>query len=136
VRGNRFFTVLAAMSLALGIGANPAIYSFMDAILLRSLPVPDPASLVVVKWRSRPTARGEDFVMRSGDGSTYRDGADLNAAIFPFPAFERLREVSAPVLSTLFAHKAAGNLNVLIKGEAELAKGEYVSGDFFRGLAV
>ena len=48
------FTALAALSLALGIGANTAIYSFMDAILLRSLPVADPASLVVVKWRSGP----------------------------------------------------------------------------------
>ncbi len=39
---NRLFTALAVMSLALGIGANTAIYSFMDAILLRSLPVADP----------------------------------------------------------------------------------------------
>ena len=52
----RLFTALAALSLALGIGANTAIYSFMDAILLRSLPVADPASLVVMKWRSQPTA--------------------------------------------------------------------------------
>ena len=51
---HRAFTALAALSLALGIGANTAIYSFMDSILLRSLPVPDPASLVVVKWRSKP----------------------------------------------------------------------------------
>src|SRR5262245_53354601 len=43
---NRMFTALAALSLALGIGANTAIYSFMDAILLRSLPVSDPSSLV------------------------------------------------------------------------------------------
>lgn len=50
--GNRAFTALAALSLALGIGANTAIYSFMESILLRSLPVSDPASLVVVKWRS------------------------------------------------------------------------------------
>src|SRR6185503_13963812 len=42
---NRAFTALAALSLALGIGANTAIYSFMDSILLRSLPVPDAASL-------------------------------------------------------------------------------------------
>src|SRR5205823_803153 len=40
---NRAFTMLAALSLALGIGANTAIYSFMDSILLRSLPVSDPA---------------------------------------------------------------------------------------------
>jgi predicted permease len=132
---NRAFTALAVLSLALGIGANTAIYSFMDAILLRSLPVSDPASLVVMKWRSRPI-NGSDFVMHSIDGSTYRDPSGTTAAIFPFPAFERLQEASAPVLSSLFAYKPAGNVNVIIKGEAELAKGEYVSGDFFRGLAV
>ncbi len=134
---NRLFTALAALSLALGIGANTAIYSFMDSILFRSLPVSDPTSLVAVKWQSRPkSATANASVMRSVDGSTYRDGPNITAAIFPFPAFERLREVSAPVLSTLFAHKPAGRLNVMIKGQAELVEGEYVSGDFFRGLSV
>lgn len=135
---NRMFTALAALSLALGIGANTSIYSFMDSILLRSLPVADPASLIVVKWRSGPINRenGAGFVLHSIDGSTYRDPSGVSAAIFPFPAFERVREVSAPVLSSLFAHKAAGSVNVIINGQAELVGGQYVSGDFFRGLAV
>jgi len=140
---NRAFSALAALSLALGIGANTAIYSFMDSILLRSLPVSDPASLVVVKWQSRPFAFGSrpagsvsEFVMHSIDGGTYDDRAGVTAAIFPFPAFERLQPVSGSVLSSLFAYKRTGNVNVMIKGEAELAQGEYVSGDFFRGLAV
>jgi macrolide transport system ATP-binding/permease protein len=135
---NRVFSALAILSLALGIGANTAIYSFMDSILLRALPVSDPASLVVVKWRSAPFnfRAPNEFVMRSIDGSTYRDAAGVSAAIFPYPAFERLQEASAPVLSSLFAYKPAGSVNVMIKGEAELAQGEYVSGDFFRGLAV
>ena len=47
------FTTMAALSLALGIGANTAIYSFMDAILLRALPVQSPESLVVLNWHSR-----------------------------------------------------------------------------------
>src|SRR6185437_7592878 len=50
---NKAFTALAALSLALGIGANTAIYSFMDSILLRSLPVKDPQSLVLLKWHTR-----------------------------------------------------------------------------------
>jgi macrolide transport system ATP-binding/permease protein len=135
---NRVFTLLAALSLALGIGANTAIYSFMDSILLRSLPVSDPASLVVLKWRSKPInfAAGREFVMDSIDGSTYRDSAGATAAIFPFPAFERLQEASAPVLSSIFGYHPAGNMNVMIKGEAEIATGQYVTGDFFGGLAV
>ena len=73
--------------------------------------------------------------MRSIDGST-TPTPGITAAIFPFPAFERLQEASAPLLSSIFAYYPPGKVNVMIKGEAELAKGEYVSGDFFRGLAV
>src|ERR1700744_4917773 len=51
---NKAFSALAVFLLALGIGANTAIYSFMESILLRSLPVGDPESLVVLNWRSRP----------------------------------------------------------------------------------
>ena len=131
---------MAALSLALGIGANTAIYSFMDSILLRSLPVSDPASLVVVKWRSKTVnVRRRDGPSSSCIPSTAAPTTTRRAStasIFPFPAFERLQEASAPVLSSLFAYKPAGNVNVMIKGEAELAQGEYVSGDFFRGLAV
>jgi predicted permease len=136
---NRMFTALAALSLALGIGANTAIYSFMDSILVRSLPVADPGSLIVVKWQSRPVTNEtrDQFVMHSGDGRTYRDSSGGRIGpIFPYPAFERLHEASAPVLSSLFAHKPAGRVNVIVKGEAEVAQGEHVSGDFFRGLAV
>ena len=91
---NRVFTALAALSLALGIGANTAIYSFMDAILLRSLPVADPASLVVVKWRSRPIAlqaAGASSSCTPSSGSTYDDARGRHRGIFPFPAFERLQ---------------------------------------------
>ena len=51
---NKAFSALAVLLLALGIGANTAIYSFMESILLRSLPVADPESLVVLNWHSRP----------------------------------------------------------------------------------
>lgn len=116
---------------------RPPAATWMDSILLRSLPVPDPAALVVVKWRSGPVKFGaNEFVLHSVDGRTYRDPAGMSAPIFPFPAFERLQEVSAPVLSSLFAYKQIGSLNVMINGEAELSPGEYISGNFFRGLAV
>src|ERR1051325_8063141 len=56
---NPAFTILAALSLALGIGANTAIYSFMDALLVRALPVTAPESLVVINWH-RKDARSEE----------------------------------------------------------------------------
>jgi predicted permease len=135
---NRMFTALAALSLALGIGANTAIYSFIDSILLRALPVEDPGSLVAIKWRSKPiahdSATGSDFVLHSIDGRTYKDGSGVSASIFPMPAFERLQQASAEVFSSIFAYKPAGNLTVMVHGESQLAAGEYVSGHFFRGL--
>ena len=129
---HRAVAVFAMLSLALGIGANTAIYSFMDAILLRSLPVGDPSSLVVMTWRSKPFdfRKSDEFVLHSVDGSVYPASSGLQSRIFPFPAFERLREVSAPVLSTIFARFPAGKLTVLVDGEAELANAEYVVGRF------
>ncbi len=82
---HRLFTVLAGLSLALGIGANTAIYSFMEAILLRSLPVADPASLVAVSWRSGPgnsSKRGE-FVVQSIDGRTYNEDGGTHRRDLP-----------------------------------------------------
>jgi predicted permease len=132
---NPLFTALAAVSLALGIGANTAIYSFMDSIMLRALPISDPSSLIVVKWRS-DLIKGREFVMHSVDGRTYDDPSGVTAGIFPYPAFERLQQVSSPVLASLFAHKDAGPVNVIVRGEADIAAAECVSGGFFGGLSI
>ena len=134
---NRAFTALAALSLALGIGANTAIYSFLDALLLRSLPVSDPASLVVLNWRAK-VWRG-DSVVEAMSGSIYDDSRMGSVSgIFPYPAFELLQN-SDTVFSEVFAYcrtQEVRTMNVTIKGQADLAHGELVSGDYFRGLAV
>jgi predicted permease len=136
---HRAVAVFSILSLALGIGANTAIYSFMDAILLRSLPVGDPSSLVVMTWHSKPFSfrNGDKFVLHSIDGSTWesKDGG-VEARIFPYPAFEQLQDASAPVLSSIFARFPAGKLTVRIDGEAELSGAEYVTGNLFSGIAL
>jgi macrolide transport system ATP-binding/permease protein len=135
---NRAVTLFAVASLALGIGANTAIYSFMDAVLLRSLPVPDPDSLVVLVWNSKPISRADNqFVLHSISGSTYESGnGGVEARILPYPAFERLREIAGSSLSSIFAVYRGGKMNVFVDGEAELTDAHYVSGEFFRGLAI
>jgi macrolide transport system ATP-binding/permease protein len=133
--GNKLFALLAILSLALGIGANTAIYSFMDSILLRSLPVSDPESLVVLNWHAKQTKWGS-FVMHAISGSTFDDPkSGTTAGIFPYPAFELFQQNDS-IFSSVFAYRPARNLNVAFKGQADLANGEYVSGDYFRGLAV
>ena len=136
---NRAFTALAALSLALGIGANTAIYSFMDSILLRSLPVPDPASLVVVNWRSGPLPSAP----RAGPSSSCTPSTAVSIATrrhdgshFPVPGIRALATGRGTRPVQPLRVQPGRDVNVMVKGEAELARGEYVSGDFFRGLAV
>src|ERR1700683_932731 len=82
------FTAIATISLALGIGANTAIFSFMDAILLQNLPVKNPQDLVVIQWR----AKTEPGVIHNMVGSRYGDGARGSVSPnFPFAAFQMLR---------------------------------------------
>ena len=135
IAANKTFSLLAILSLALGIGANTAIYSFMDSLLMRSLPVSVPESLAVLNWGANPT--GRDSVMRSMSGSTWSEDRWLTAAgIFPFPAFELIRANSGAVFSGVFAYYPTRKVNVMVKGQAEQAGGEFVSGDYFHGLQV
>lgn len=133
---NPAFALLATLSLALGIGANTAIYSLMDTLLIRSLPVPDPGSLVVLNWRAAAVKNSDFYVVHSVSGSiedTPQGG--IRASIFPYPAFEALQKPS-DVFRAVFARRRARSLSVLTLGQAQVAEGEYVSGDYFRGLNV
>lgn len=68
------FTAVAVISLALGIGASTAVFSLVDAILLRSLPVPNPRELRVLQWS------GADVRMSSFEGSSVQEGNRWTAA--------------------------------------------------------
>ena len=128
------FTALTVLSLALGIGANSAIYSLTDAVVMRWLPVRDPESLVLLQWHTKHSL--DDSVVQKESGH-FDDDPKLGvvAGIFPYPAFEELRK-STNAFSALFAYHPAPRLTVMVSGAAEVANGEYVSGDFFRGLGV
>src|SRR5689334_20769276 len=112
IAANQTFSLLAILSLALGIGANTAIYSFMDSLLMRSLPVSDPESLAVLNWGANLT--GRDSVVRAMAGSTWREDKWLTAAgIFPFPAFELIRANPGAVFSSVFAYRPTRRVNVM-----------------------
>ena len=131
------FTLVALLVMALGIGANTAIYSFLDSLLLTSLPVSDPQSLVVINWHAK-TWRG-DSVLHSMHGSVY-DDTKLGSMgpIFPYPALSIFQD-SGAVFSDVFAYahtREVRRMNVSINGQAETLGGELVSGNYFRGLGV
>ena len=125
------FTAMATLSLALGIGANTAIYSFMDAILLRSLPVQHPQQLVVINWR----ARNSPPVIHGQNGDRHRDDAGITSPNYPFAAFHLLRS-NQNALSMLFAYATAWEINLVAEDQAEIADGQLVSGGFYGGLGV
>ena len=140
---NKAFSALAVLSLALGIGANTAIFSLMESILLRSLPVADPESLVVLNWHSRPPRDGSKepvHVMHGVQGMAWPgDKGAMVSGMFPYGAFETLGEtlrVENPVFSTLFGYFNGLNRNLAIRGQATSAGTEYVTGEYFRGLEV
>ncbi len=124
------FTLTALLSLALGIGANTAIYSFMDAVMMRALPVPDPQNLVIVNWR----AKGWPRVVHHQHGDGYKTPEGMAASgTFPYPVFESFRDHN-DVFSAIFAFADAGRLNLVIGNQAFLGGGEYVSGNYFSAI--
>jgi predicted permease len=129
---NKTFSAMAILSLALGIGANTAIFSFMDAILRRSLPVPEPQSLVILSWR---TPQREVHGSNRHNNSFTDPNGGFIGGFFSYPAFEFLRKNDS-VFSVVFGYQGAGDLNLAFRGQAELANTEYVSGDYFRGLGI
>ena len=131
LRKNPGFAGTIILVLALGIGANTAIFSFIDAAVLRSLPVKDPQRLVVFSWsaRANPKLQGH---------SEYDDCPDrvgIGDCSFSLPFFKTVRS-QAGAFSGTAAFAGPLDIDLSGNGAASIVRGLYVSGDFFSTLGV
>jgi hypothetical protein len=135
LRKSPAFTAVVVLTLALGIGANTAIFSLIDAVMLRSLPVQSPKDLVVMKWDARHSPDVHGY-MNSGDCPTdMRIGAtNPSGCSFSEPLFREIAD--ANMFSGVVAFANSGRLNLSGNGPARVISGQVASGDFFRALGV
>ena len=126
------FTLVAVFTIALGVGANTALFSVIDAVLLKKLPVKDPDSLILFKasWNS------EKFGPGGFSGGNPRDPATglTVGTSFPAQTLTRLRQEKG-VVSDVFAF-APMDLNLNAGGQAEVVQGQFVSGNYYSALGV
>ena len=129
------FTAVAVLTLALGIGANTAIFSLIDAVLLRALPVREPHRLVVFQWTAHnsPNLKGHYNYMSCPAANAGATGE--HGCWFSYPMFQQFRS-KQDAFSTVAALCGNVGLNLRGNGPASFVQGEMVSGDFFETLGV
>jgi predicted permease len=129
LRQSKGWTVVVLLSLALGIGANTALFTAVNGVLLQTVTVPDPGSLVRLKW-----AGDNDMVRGTSEyGSNQPYNGKRVTATFSHPGYLELRKANK-TLTDIAALNPNNRFNVVINGDADLANVATVSGNYFTVL--
>ena len=125
------FTAIAVLSLGIGIGANTAVFSLVDTVMLRMLPVRNPEQLVVAKWGA---SKGLDlnayWATGGGDGR-----GSWTENVFSWAAFSEMRGRSRAV-SDVMGFSPLGSVSVGANGQALPTGAMVISGNYFQALGV
>ena len=116
LRRSPLFTVVAILSLALGIGANTAIFTLIDQVLLRKLPVKDPDQLVMLFQR----------------GS--HNGSNMGSRMHSYPLYQDVQQKAEPLAEVLCRRLVPASVSV--ENQTERVQAEMVSGNYFSMLGV
>jgi hypothetical protein len=126
------WTAVVVISLALGIGANTALFSATNGLFLRKLPVKDPDTLV----RFRHAGRNDMVTSSSDYGFTRRDAAGRQVrSTFSYPMFQQFMADNR-TLEDLFACAPYGRANVVVDGQADIATAFITTGNDYRVLGL
>jgi hypothetical protein len=122
------------LSLAIGIGANSAIFSLIDAAVLRPLPVADPGALFQLEWRNDEIPAGAAQLQRSPSST---DGG-VQAAMVSEPVFRSLAEAETGLVSLVGLSGSTDEVGLsgAAGAPAQPVRRQYVSRSFFDGLGV
>jgi putative ABC transport system permease protein len=122
IRRSPGFMITAVLTLALGVGANTAIFSLLDQALLRTLPVRDPERLVIL------SATG-----KSWQGHSSNQGAGVEES-FSYPMYQNLRDHGAAFEGLIAT--APSEIGITRNNTSDMANAEIVSGNYFTVLGV
>ena len=126
------WTTVVVLSLALGIGANTALFSAVNGLLLKTVTVRDPDTLVRLKWagRNQMSTSSSDY----GNSRPDANGQDVRAT-FSYPMYQQF-VTDNKTMTDLFACAPMGRVNVAVNGNADTASALVVTGNYFRVLDV